>query len=236
VERMSKHRAGSVPDRVEGAALTGTAGQESLFEPPATPEVKQIEPPKADALFKVLFVCTGNIHRSVMGERLMRSRIRPRLPVPIRSAGTQAAVDYPIGEYSAIALKELGADPEDHKPQQLQAAVAASADLILTAELEHRQIVLLETPSALRRTFSLREFARLAEQVEPLRPTDPFDIDTLRAQVLLVSAQRGLAPRTTRSEDIADPVGASLKETRQRASEIAECVDVVIRTFGLGSI
>jgi protein-tyrosine phosphatase len=231
---MGRHRAGSVPDRAGGSAANGPSAQESLFERLDTAEVKQMETPPAQALFKVLFVCTGNIHRSVMGERLMRSRIRPRLPVAIRSAGTQAGVDYPIGEYSAIALKELGADPEGHKPQQLQAAVAVSADLILTAEIEHRQIVLLEAPSTLRRAFSLREFARLAEHVEPLQPADPFDVDAVRAHVLQVSAQRGLAPRATRSEDIADPVGASLKETRKRAREIAECVDIVICTLGLG--
>jgi protein-tyrosine phosphatase len=198
--------------------------------------VKEIETPTEQRLFKVLFVCTGNIHRSVMGERLMRSRIQPRLPVAIRSSGTEAAVDHPIGEYTAIALKELGADPERHKPQQLQANVAASADLILTAEIAHREIVLLQAPAALRRAFSLREFARLAEQVEPLKPVVPFDVEAVRAQVLRVSAQRGLAPRATRSEDIADPVGASLAETRERAREIAECVDVVVSTLGLGAL
>jgi protein-tyrosine phosphatase len=231
---MGRHRAGSVPDRAGGSAANGPSAQESLFERLDAPEVKQIETPTAQALFKVLFVCTGNIHRSVMAERLMRSRIRPGLPVAIRSAGTQAGVDYPIGEHSAVALKELGADPEGHKPQQLQAAVAASADLILTAEIAHRQIVLLETPAALRRAFSLREFARLVEHIEPLKPSDPFDLDAVRVQVLQVSAQRGLARQPTRSEDIADPVGASLNETRERAREIAECVDIVIGALGLG--
>ncbi len=194
----------------------------------------QLELPAEASLFKVLFVCTGNLHRSVMGERLMRSRIRPDLPVAIRSAGTQAAVDQPIGEYSAIALKELGVDPEGHQPQQLMPVVAATADLILTAEIEHRQIVLLDAPATLRRIFSLREFQRLAENVEPLKPSDPFDVDAVRAQVLEVSAQRGLARRATRSEDIADPVRASMSETRERAKEIAQCVDAVIDTLGLG--
>ncbi len=233
---MDRHRAGSVPDPLAGVARTGSSGRESLSEPPDPSEVEQIETPSEQRLFKVLFVCTGNIHRSVMGERLMRSRVRPRLPVAIRSSGTEAAVDHAIGEYSAIALKELGANPDGHKPQQLQASVATSADLILTAEIEHRQIVLLEAPAALRRTFSLREFVRLAARVEPLKPSDPFDVQAVRAQVLQVSAQRGLAPRAAGSEDIADPVGASLKETRQRALEIAECVEVIISMLGLGSL
>jgi protein-tyrosine phosphatase len=232
---MGRHRAGIVPERMGGATPAGTAGQGSLFEPLETAGVQQVEVSAEERLFKVLFVCTGNIHRSVMGERLMRSRVRPGWPVAVRSAGTQAVVDHPIGEYSAIALKELGGNPEGHKARQLVTPVAASADLILTAEVAHRQIILLETPAALRRTFSLLEFARLAEQVEPLKLFERLDIDAVRAQVLQVSAQRGLARQPTQPEDIADPVGATLKETRQRARQVAECVDIVIGTLGLGN-
>jgi protein-tyrosine phosphatase len=232
---MGRHRAGIVPERTGGATPAGTSGEGSRFEPLDRSGLQQIEMPNEKRLFKVLFVCTGNIHRSVMGERLMRSRVRRDWPIAVRSAGTQAVVDHPIGEYSALALKELGGNPEGHKARQLVTTVAASADLILTAEVAHRQMILLETPAALRRTFSLLEFARLAEQVEPLKLSEPFDIDAVRAQVLQVSAQRGLARPPTRSEDIADPVGASLKETRRRARQIAECVDIVIGTLGLGN-
>ena len=183
--------------------------------------------------FQVLFVCTGNIHRSVMGERLLVRRMRPGLPVIATSAGTQAAVDQEIGSFSAIALTDFGADATGHVPRQLRPDFALAADLILTAELEHRRIVLNDTPSVLRRIFSLREFARLASHVDPLDPAQPLDVKELRAQVLRISAQRGLVPRATSSEDIADPVRASLSETRERAREIAGCVDVVVVSLGL---
>lgn len=233
---MGRHRAGSAPERAETTAPAARTRQEQAVDDVGTAVVERLEMRADPSVFRVLFVCTGNLHRSVMGERLMKSRIRPDLPIAIRSAGTQAAVDFPIGEFSAIALKELGADPEGHTPQQLVPAFAASADLILTAELEHRQLVLVETPAALRRVFSMREFARLAEQVEPLKGSATYDVEALRAHVLEVSAQRGVAKRATRSEDIADPVRASLKETRERAHEIAECVDAVIESLGLGPL
>ena len=145
----------------------------------------------------------------------------------------QAAVDQEIGPFSAVALTDFGADPTGHVPRQLRPEFALAADLILTAELEHRRIVLNDAPSVLRRIFSLREFARLASHVEPLDPAQPFDVEELRAQVLRISAQRGLVPRATSSEDIADPVRASLSETRQRAREIADAVDAVVISLGL---
>ncbi|MFN2560552.1 MAG: low molecular weight phosphatase family protein, partial [Jatrophihabitans sp.] len=46
--------------------------------------------------FAVLFVCTGNVCRSPLAERLMRARLAPGLPVAVSSAGTMGLSGYPI--------------------------------------------------------------------------------------------------------------------------------------------
>ncbi|WP_375474658.1 hypothetical protein [uncultured Jatrophihabitans sp.] len=176
-------------------------------------------------------MCTGNIHRSAMAERLMIGRSDLSLPVTIASAGVNAVVGHPMAANSMTAAAELGADPSEHIARQFVPPLAERADLILTAERAHRERILEDSPRAMRRTFTLRRFCWLAAALGPpdcARPTT----EQLRARVSLIAAQ----PRTPAQtdEDIADPVRASLEETRLRAREIADCVDVVVATLGLG--
>jgi len=82
-----------------------------------------------------------------------------------------------------------------------------SADLVLTAERTHRSIVVQQAPTALGKTFCLREFARLMASVEcDGMPSDPVAL--ARAAVVAARDSRGLIPPVPPSEDdIADPKG-----------------------------
>jgi protein-tyrosine phosphatase len=113
--------------------------------------------------FRVLFVCTGNVCRSVIAERLARSGIRARLGdeaarFAVTSAGTASRDGLPMHPYTW-----LGADPEGFRSRQLTAADIDAADLILAAGAGHRDEVLTMCPRASTRSYLLREFARLAE-------------------------------------------------------------------------
>ena len=181
--------------------------------------------------FTVLFVCTGNICRSPVAERLFQSRISLDSDVAVSSAGTGALVDWEIDRPSALALRELGVAPEGHTGRRLTTALVRESDVILTAERAHRAAVVRMEPSAARRTFTIREFGRLAEAVPLISEID--DPDALRSRVAEIAAQRGLVSAPGGADDIGDPFGADTDTARRTAAQISDAVDEAITALGL---
>lgn len=124
--------------------------------------MSSLPPQNEERLFRVLFVCIGNVCRSPVGERLLASRL-PADRFAVASAGVGAMVGYAMSRYAAAELKGYGGDPTGFAAQQLTPAMIESADLLLTATRELRSQVLAESPGALRRTFTVLEFAALVE-------------------------------------------------------------------------
>ena len=148
------------------------------------------------------------------------------------SAGTLGLVGYPMDDTSAAALSELGADPSGHVARELTEDLVADADLILCAERIHRSAVLQIDPMAFRRTFTMREFARLGAGL--LQPTRLLELDELADRVYEVAARRGSVPVVDPIEDdIADPIGRPLAVNRQCAQQIAAAVDAAVNILGL---
>lgn len=183
--------------------------------------------------FTVLFVCTGNVCRSPMAERFLRARVDVSAPISVGSAGTAALDGQPLDASSAVVLREFGADPDGHLGRRLTPELIADADLILTAEMSHRSIVLRTDPLAFRRVFTLREFGRLGVGFGPLmngRPT----VDSLIGRVEKVAAQRGIARLAAPTDDeISDPFGAQLDVMRSCAGKIVDAVDALVAVLGL---
>jgi protein-tyrosine phosphatase len=115
--------------------------------------------------FRVLFVCIGNVCRSPVGERLLAARL-PADRFDVSSAGVGAMVGYAMSKYAAAELRAYGGDPTGFAARQLAPGMVEAADLVLTATRELRSQVLAEVPGALRRTFTILEFAALVEQAE----------------------------------------------------------------------
>jgi protein-tyrosine-phosphatase len=140
--------------------------------PPARPALDRVPAAapgnaRGSGQFGILFVCTGNICRSVMAERLARRGLRARLGADacrfrVLSAGTAGLTGCGVHPYAAEALNCLGADADGFTSRALTAADVAAADLILAAGQEHRNEVIAMRPDASRRVYLLREFARLA--------------------------------------------------------------------------
>ena len=160
--------------------------------------------------FTILTVCTGNICRSPLAETLLR-QVLQRLPVVVHSAGTHALVGSPMTDQNQVIARELGVtDGADHRARQLEIEQLRGADLVLALSREHRRAVVEILPKASRTTFTLREFARLADvvnesQVDFSHIEDPGA--RMRAAVEAVAQLRGTipAPLDPELDNVVDP-------------------------------
>jgi protein-tyrosine phosphatase len=182
-------------------------------------------PPQAAASgspLQILAVCTANICRSPMVEHLLRNALAVRVDSPARfevsSAGVRGWDGSPMDAAAAEELRRLGGDPSAFRARSFVPALGQRSDLILTATTEHRRLVLQEVPSALRRTFTLLEFAHLVSAVDAVgeAPANPVEI------VRRASANRGAAHPDV--YDLGDPYGQSSAVHRRTADVIHEAV------------
>ncbi len=122
------------------------------------------------APFPVLFVCIGNVCRSPYAEILLRSRLTDLGAgdrFEVGSAGLRAEVGHPMHRRMSVQLREAGASPDGFVARQFNERMVPASGVLLALTKDIRARVLGEVPGALRRTFTLLEFATLAAGVAP---------------------------------------------------------------------
>jgi protein-tyrosine phosphatase len=173
----------------------------------------------------VLLVCTGNICRSALGERLGRAFLEEYLgddagAIRLISAGTQAVVGSGMHPDSALVLRGLGAEPGDFAAQQLDEALVRQADLTLTMTTGHRRDVLTLAPRALARTFTVREAADLLDLVDDDAELPGKDFaERARALVQAMSEARPQRKADSAADDVPDPINRPV-EVHEEAGEL----------------
>lgn len=202
--------------------------------------------------FEVLFVCHANLCRSAMAERLTNRTFADRIGVrgsrlTVSSAGTHARADLPMHETAARVLRERRAYADRFSSRLLTPPILATPDLILTATRDQRAACMNLVPGVARRTFTLRQFARLATTVGTLstwpRRSATFatggiarDSSTRRLQALLdeIASVRNRLPSVPPAEDdLADPVRGPIEEFRECADEIQRTIDALTEVIAV---
>lgn len=159
-----------------------------------------------------------------MAELLFRAWADPQADLAVSSAGMSALVGHGIDTSTASVLGQLGIDPTRHRARQFEPRMAVAADLILTAEGVHRDAIMAEVPSAFRRTFTMKEFARLARHATV---TDPATV------VAELAARRGVdgAP-PPEADDMPDPYRGRISHAREVAAEVTAAMRTTVDVLG----
>lgn len=114
----------------------------------------------------ILVVCTGNICRSPIGERLLRNHFPMK---KIDSAGVGALIDHPA-DASAIEVSENhGLSLAGHKGQQFSSKLARKYDLVLVMEKEHLEKVSKISPESRGKTMLLGHWIDQREIPDPYK-------------------------------------------------------------------
>jgi protein-tyrosine phosphatase len=167
----------------------------------------------------VLLICTGNLCRSVMAQRLLSARLAARgAPVLVTSAGLVGGGRPPPAEVVAV-MAARGIDVTAHRSRLVNAADLAAADLVLGLAREHVRHATVLLPDAWPRAFTLRELVRRGRQAGPRAPAEPLG-DWL-ARTAAVRRRRDLLGRNP-LDDVADPYGGPLAGYQAAAGVLGE--------------
>lgn len=123
----------------------------------------------------VLVVCTANICRSPMAERLLLHALAAEKPplnkLKVVSAGVAAGVGSPATENSVSAMKKVGIDISDHQSQPLTQELLDKALAVFCMTETHRALIELQFGRVPANVHLFREF--IAEDADAEIP-DPY--------------------------------------------------------------
>jgi protein-tyrosine-phosphatase len=172
---------------------------------------------------RVLFVCTGNICRSMAAEFLFRKRVDDAaLDVWVESSGTRATKG-PGDPRTIKALHRKGLDASQHRSRQVDEAMIEAADLVLAADRPNLNVLAVDYEVPRERLFILGEVVRLGQGIGQREPDDSVEVWLDR-----VSAQRppGLA---SSGDDLADPFGRRERYHRKVVDQIDDLTAELLR-------
>lgn len=114
----------------------------------------------------ILIVCTGNICRSPIAERMLRHALPEK---KVDSAGVRALVGH-IADDSAIKVSEQNQLLLDsHRAQQFDRSMGQRYDLILVMEKHHIEQITLIAPEARGKTMLIGHWLNKVEIPDPYR-------------------------------------------------------------------
>jgi protein-tyrosine phosphatase len=194
-------------------------------------------------MLAVVCVCTGNLCRSPQAEQLIRAGLGSSVSsrVVVSSAGTVARDGDLMHPWAAEWSRRMGGDPASHRASYLTQKTVRGADLVLGMAREHRRAAVALEPVLVKRTFTVREFARLASEFTDAALEDEAasagpNLDSagrLRVLLALLARSRGFtpAPVDAAADDVVDPMGRDREVFARSAQQVESSVHQVVRVL-----
>lgn len=180
----------------------------------------------------VLVVCTGNICRSPAVERLLTARLGPGADVVVSSAGVRAVVGAGMPDAMATLVRGAGASADGFAARQLSEVMLREADLVIALTRSHRARIVDIFPGAVRRTFLLRELARLAAAVDPGELPPGTSGERLAALLPLAAARRALVRPAADDDDVIDPYRRGDAVYAESFAQLSPAVETIAAVVG----
>ena len=112
----------------------------------------------------ILVVCTGNICRSPIGERILQNKFPLK---HVASAGTFALVGKKADKSAELIANKYGVSLDGHKGRQFTAAIGHKYDLILVMEKKHIDLICKLAPELRGKTMLFGHWIGQREIADP---------------------------------------------------------------------
>lgn len=165
---------------------------------------------------RILAVCTANVCRSPVAERLLARHLSGcGIDAAVRSAGVRGG-RLPVHADTALAARELDLDLRDHRSRLLTPELITDegTDLVIGMTREHLREIVAMDPDAWPRTFTLKELARRSSEVP--------SVASMGEWIAAAAAGRRASDLMTPSpdDDLDDPYGAPIRRQVEMMREV----------------
>lgn len=163
-----------------------------------------------------------------MAERLLQSELNIVAPniFTVESAGTAAMVGSRMEPTIAGFVGMLGASTEAFAAHQLTREILDRQDLVLALSREHRSRIVQMHPALLKKTFTLRELARVLPHINGSRGVHPAE----RWELAIPMAMRArtLYSGTVEEDDVVDPYRRGDKVFQMMRQQLVPAVQALV--------